>query len=210
MKHLKIAGLAAIAAGALMLVGAGSASATELTCTNPPGTKVMCGEHTVLHGVSEGHIVFDDVISPVSCDLTIEAETTNTGSSTTTVEAKVTSFTISGCTGPVVVSILLNGTGHPLGTLIFHTQGAGANNDGTVTWTGTEITEEVSGFHCIYKPNETSFGTLTGSGTTQSTPTLDISATIPRTGGRSGAFCGTSAPMTGSVKFDSPDWLDID
>lgn len=72
------------------------------------------------------------------------------------------------------------------------------------------MTVEVSGFHCIYKTSSTDIGTLTGSANTESNPTLDIEATIPRTGGRSGAFCGSTAKWTGSYKVTAPNPLNVD
>ncbi|HEX5526832.1 MAG TPA: hypothetical protein VFX44_06490 [Solirubrobacterales bacterium] len=84
-----------------------------------------------------------------------------------------------------------------------------SNNVGTVTSTGMEVTIELSGFHCIFKTNSTLLGRLTGSAVTKGTATLDIGATIPRTGGRSGAFCGSTAQMTGAYQFTSPGTLDI-
>jgi ABC-type glycerol-3-phosphate transport system substrate-binding protein len=74
MKYLKILGLAAIAAAALMAF-AGTASATTLT--SPKGTIVKTG--TVIHAVSEGHVVFDPPFSKSECNLTIEGTTSNEG-----------------------------------------------------------------------------------------------------------------------------------
>jgi hypothetical protein len=96
------------------------------------------------------------------------------------------------------------------GILEVHTRNASADNNGLFTSSGTEVTVEFFGTHCIFKTQNTTVGTLTGSSTTGRTATLDIQATIPRTGGRSGAFCGATAALTGSVTVTKPDWLDID
>ena len=74
MKYLKTVGLAAMAVGVLMaFVGAGSASATELTCTEPAGTKVMCPTGTVSHATSEGYLVFaSSTLGNVECEFTID------------------------------------------------------------------------------------------------------------------------------------------
>jgi len=213
MKYLKMLGLAAIAAGALMaFVGAGTASATELTCTEPAGTKVMCPIGTMIHAESEGHAVLDPPIGKIECPSTVTADTTTTGGASETVEAKITSLSFGPCTNGATVTVLEPAGTHPTGTLIIHTQneGGAANNNGTLTSTGTEVTVEAFGFHCIFKTNATDIGTLTGSTTTGITPTLDISAEIPRTGGRSGAFCGSKASWTGSYKVTEPDWSDVD
>ncbi len=229
MKYLKMLGLAAIAAGALMaFAGAGTASATELTCTNPLGTKVMCETGSVLKSESEGHAVLDSLIGNVECVSTVESKQLNTGSSTETVKGEITALTFTGCTRAAVVTVLAKGT------LEIHTDPAdpvgseGKTGNGTLTSTGTEVTVEQSGFHCIFKTKETDIGTLTGASTATvenanhelvftHMATLDISATIPRTGGRSGAFCGSSAPWTGSYTVTSAGpaagnngWLDVD
>ncbi len=211
MKSLKMLGLAAIAAGALMaFAGAGTASATELTCTNPPGTKVMCEPGTMIHAESEGHAVLDPPIGKIECVSTVTADTLNTGGAGETVEAKITSLTFTGCTNGATVTVLERAGAHPTGTLTIHTTEEPINNlDGTLTSTGTEVTVESAGFHCIFSTNNTDIGDLTGSSKTKATPTLDISASISRTGGRSGAFCGTTASWTGSYKITEPDWMDV-
>lgn len=220
MKYLKMLGLAAIAAGALMaFAGAGTASATELTCTEPAGTKVMCGIGTVIHSESEGHAVLDSIIGKIECNSTVEGATTNTGSATETVDGEISVLSFTGCT-TAVVKVLKNGN------LEIHTQittiedpGSppvitevtdGINGNGTLTSTGAEVTVETFGFHCIFTTKNTKIGTVTGSSTTGGSATLDISATIPRTGGRSGSFCGASAPWTGSYKVTKPTWIDVD
>ncbi len=203
MKYLKMLGLAAIAAGALMaFVGAGPASATELTCTNPPGTKVMCTTTTTIHTTTVGgKAVLDSPLGNVECHSTTHSTTVTTGSSTETPSGEGSlSFTECNHT----VSVLKNGT------LEIHTEGSTANHNGTLTSSGSEVTVEEFGFHCIYTTNNTTIGTVTGSSTTGGKAKLDISATIPRTGGRSGGFCGGSAPWTGTYQVESPEWLDID
>lgn len=202
MKYLKILGLAAIAAAAMMAF-AGSASATELTC-NKAGEK--CAAGTTIHAVSEGHAVLDnEALGNVECNSTVEGSLTEPGTPTTTASGpiKAGGLTFTNCTSAVVQ--VLN-----QGTLEIHTQGSTANHNGTLTSSGAEVTVEKFGFHCIFSTNNTDLGTVTGSGTTGATATLDISANIPRTGGRSGLFCGTSSPWTGFYKVDSPDWLDVD
>jgi hypothetical protein len=202
MKYLKMFGLMMLAAAALIsIIGAGSASATELTCS--PG--VMCPAETVLHGSSEGHVVLDPPFGSIECQGTLEGKTSNTGGPAETVSGMRTSFTINNCTNATVTIL-------KVGTTEVHTDAndpTGASGNGTVTSTGTEGTVEFIGTHCIFATNHTDLGTLTGSSTTKSTATFDISGTIPRVGGRSGAFCGSEARITGSGKVDTPDFLDI-
>ena|SRR5215469_9890453 len=201
MKYLKIFGLMMLAAAALMsIIGAGGASATELTCE--PG--VMCPAETILHGASEGHVILHPPIGSIECEGTLEGKTSNTGGPSETVSGMRTSFTVNNCNATVEIL--------RIGTTEVHTDPndpTGASGNGTVTSTGTEGTVEFLGFHCIFTTNNTDLGTLTGSSTTGSTATFDVSGTIPRTGGRSGAFCGSSAEITGSGKVDTPDFLDV-
>ena len=200
MRYLKILGLALGAAGAVVaFAGAGAASATELTCTNPPGTKVMCT--TTIHATTMTVVTLDLPTGNFQCHSTFHVLSQSTGGATSTPSGEdVISFTE--C--PETVSVLRNGT------LEIHTEGSTANHNGLVTTSGLEFTIEGFGFHCIFTTNSTTLGTLTGSSTTGGKATLDISATIPRTGGRSGGFCGSSAPMTGTYQIEAPEWLDVD
>lgn len=194
MKFLKMLSLAAIAAGALMAF-AGSASATQLTCGS-----AVCPAGTVIHAVSEGHVVLDPIIGKIECNSTVEGKTANEGSSTETVHGAITTLLFEPCTNAVVKVI------NP-GELIVHAIGTGPN--GTLTSNGAEVTVEFSGFHCIFTTKETDIGTLTGSASTGKTATLDIVAEIERTGGRSGAFCGEKAKWTGFYEVTKPDPLNI-
>jgi hypothetical protein len=72
------------------------------------------------------------------------------------------------------------------------------------------VTVELLGLHCIFNTSNTDIGTFTGSANAGANATLDIEATIPRTGGRSGAFCGSSAQWKGSYKVTSPKPLAVD
>jgi hypothetical protein len=199
MKYLKMLGLAAIAAAALMaFAGAGTASATELTC----GAS-MCEKETTISSASEGHAVLDSIIGKIECNSEVSGKTENTGGASETVKGAISTLDFTGCT-TATVHVLKSGS------LEIHTQNAEANNNGTLTSTGAEVTVETSGFHCIFTTKETDIGTVTGSANTSGNATLDISATIPRTGGRSGAFCGSSAPWTGSYKVTAPATLNVD
>ena len=194
MKYLKMLGLAAIAAAALMaFVGAGTASATELT--SPEGTMVTAG--TTITAKSEGHAVLDSIIGKIECNSEVSGPTGNTGGANETISGTISTLSFTGCTTATV---------HVLkaGSLEIHS--ISGTHNGTLTSTGAEVTVETSGFHCIFTTKETDIGTLTGG----SPATLDISATIPRTGGRSGAFCGGSAPWTGSYEVTSPKPLFVD
>ncbi len=192
--------LASLGLALAALAGAGTASATELTCAGG----AMCITGTTIHAESEGPIVIHTTVQTVECKgSTIGATTSNTGGLSETVVAPIAVFTLSECNCSVVVL--------KKGSLEIHTTVANANNNGTVTHSGKEITIECLGFHCIYgSSGSTDIGDLTGSATTGATATIDVSGTTPRTGGRSGAFCGSSDLYTGSYKITSPDTLNVD
>ena len=206
MKSLKAYFLAVLIAAALASVtGVGSASATELTCTDLEWTKVMCPTGTMIQAETAQTITLHPPIGDIECrKSTYTAHTTNTGGTSATVEARLTALTFSECNAEVVVL--------KQGGYIIHTTDEieGANHNGTVTTTGTEVTVGFAGFHCIFTTKETDFGHLTGSSTTGGTPTFDLAASMPRTGGRSGAFCGSTAQVTGDYKLTEPDWMDVD
>lgn len=204
MKYVKMLGLAAIAAAALMaFVGAGTASATELTCTEPEKVKVVCPAGTSIHAEAESKVILHPPIGSIECSQsTVAGKTANKGSATETVSGAIEHLTFGECNA--TVHVLKNGS------LEIHTQEASSNNNGTLTSSGAEVTVLFAGFHCIFGTNNTDLGTVTGSSTTGGTATLDIKATIPRIGGTSGIFCGSTAAWTGAYKANTPDWLDID
>ena len=190
MKHLKMLALASLTAAAV-LGASGTASATTLT--SPAGTTLVKG--SMIKAQSEGHTVLDSVIGKIECSVGGEGELTDAGSATETTEGEVFFGTFS-CTSAAVTVV-------KTGTAELHSLGSGK---GTLTGSGTEVTVQTFGLHCIFTTNATTLGTVTGG-----TPaTLQISATIPRTGGSSGAFCGASAPYTGKIKVTSPGTLLID
>jgi hypothetical protein len=133
MRYLKILGLAAIAATALMaFANAGTASATVLCSTTtspcPAGQKSPAGtrfEFSLASGVSLTWTNGSEVLETCNGS-TIRTEITNGGSGTTTVTSENQALTFSGCTFP-------SGT-TKLGGLEIHTI-AGTSN-GTVTATG--------------------------------------------------------------------------
>jgi len=195
MKYVKTLVTAAIAVTALLALGGGTASATELTCNG-----VRCPVGTLLHGEAEGGIVLHPPFGSIECkSATSEGNVTSAGSATTTPTGKTTFTQYKECNA--TVTVLQAGTGET------HTAGASNNGNGLITSTGSEVTVNYLGFHCIFKTNNTSVGEFTGSNNTGGTATFDIKATIPRTGGSSGAFCGSTAQMTGSVIMKSPDNL---
>ena len=191
MKRLKMLGAAMVCLAALMATGGGTAYATEATCNGS-----LCAVGTVIHGVSEGKVVLHPPFGSIECDGTAEGKVSSAGSATTTPVGIATLSSLTNCNA--TVQVLAQGTGE------IHTAGASSNGDGTATSSGTRVTIVYLGFHCIFETNKTDVGVLTGSNNTKGKATGDISATIPRVGGTSGAFCGSTAAMTGSVVINTP------
>ncbi|MGN6663153.1 MAG: hypothetical protein ACTHK6_02925 [Solirubrobacterales bacterium] len=198
MKYVKMLGLAAIAAAALMAF-AGSASATTLTC----GTE-LCAANTTIESKSEGKAVLDAPFGNVECESTVVGHTTTTkeGGAAGNADGPITKLEWKNC-GNDKVETLATGS-------LSISSGPGTSN-GTLSSTGTQVTVVHLGVHCIYETSNTSLGTVTGSANTANGhATLDISATIPRVGGTSGGLCGSTAPWTGSYEVTKPTTLNVD
>jgi hypothetical protein len=204
MKYVRMLGLATVAAAALMaLVGAGTASATEITCgTSTAHGKCVLGQE--IHASSIGKTVLDAPFGNIECEMTMAGVVTDAGSATTTARANLTTLDWSNCGGDTFATLAT-------GNLEFHTDPPNGSNtgNGTLTSTGTRVTQVHLGVHCIYETNNTTIGALTGSTNTGGHAVLDISATIPRVGGGGGVFCGSSAPWTGKFTFQTPQGLVI-
>lgn len=201
MRYLKVWGLAVLGAVVMTCFGATSALATEL---DGPGGALPSG--TVIHFDLEEYLSMHPPIGTIECEIsTISAKTTNAGSSTETVKAAVESLSLEACNSAFTVL--------KKGALEIHTDtadGSGVSGNGTVTWSGLELTTSFLGFHCIFSTNSTDLGTIVGStsGGGRSAE-LKLTATIPRTGGNSGAFCGSTAQWTGTYSITSPSVLDV-
>lgn len=194
MKYLKMLALAS--ATALAVLGITS-TASATIATSPAGTQIGVG--TVITSELVGKAVLHPPFGNIECSQSNgEGKVTRAGSSTETPAGEAFFVAFSECNAEVVV--LSKGTGE------IHTEGSSANGNGTMTSTGAEVTVTFSGFHCIFKTNATDVGQLTGG-----TPAVaDINGVIPRTGGRSGAFCGTQAQLTATAKVTSPGTVLID
>ena len=198
MKYAKMLGLAVCAAALMAFVVAGTASATTLT-----GSGGTLGAGTTIESAAEGTTTLHPPIGDITCEeSTVAGKTENAGGASETVKGAISTLTFSKCNAEVVVL-------EP-GSLEIHTKTASADNNGTLTSSGAKVTVTFLGFHCIFSTSGTDIGTVTGSATTGGKATLDIEATIPRTGGRSGAFCGSTAQWTGSYSVSNPSTLNID
>lgn len=195
MKYLKMLGLMAIA---LVALTAFASPASATTLTSPAGTHLPVG--TTIHAVSKGHVVLDSAIGKIECNSTLEGNTTTTGGlfkeKTTDVEMANSSLSFTGCT-TALVKVLKPGT---------LTINSGGGGNGTLVSNGAEVTVETFGVHCIFATSGNTIGTVTGG----NPAVIEISATIPRTGGGGGVFCGSSAPWTGSYEVTKPKPLVID
>jgi len=199
MKYVKMLGLLAVAAAAMMAF-AGSASATTLT--SPAGTHFA----GTIEATSEGETTLHGVATITCHHSRVFGHVTDGGGDEKTVKGNITELTFTNCTnGHVTVA--------NAGTLELHTdpEGQAANGNGILTSTGAEVSIQITslGITCVFTTNNTEVGTVTGSKNTKGTATMDIdSVKIPRTGGS--FFCGSSGEWTGSYKVESPDYLDVD
>jgi hypothetical protein len=188
MKYVKMIGLLAVAAAALMAF-AGVASATTVTSNE--------GETPTVKASSEGHA---KLVGPlginVQCNSTVEGKVESHGAGVTA-KGNLSSLTFTGCTNGYEVTVLAKGS------LEIH-------SSNVLTSTGAEVTVKTPlGFNCIYRTNATDVGTLTESETTGGKATLDIGAkAIPRTG-HSG-LCGATGEWSGSYIVNSPTTLNVD
>ena len=201
MKYVKMLGLLAVAAAALMAL-AGTASAT--TITSPTNTK-FTGE---IHAVSEAHttlVAANGIV--VECNSTLTGHIEKHGAGITA-SGPITTLIFGtaateGCTNGDVVHVAKPGT------LEVHWIASG---EGTVTSKGAEVTvTDNTGVTCVFTTESTGthVGTLTDSHKTGKTPTIHVkSAKIPRTGGS--ILCGASGTWNGNYEITTPMELFID
>jgi hypothetical protein len=178
MKHLKMLGLAVVAAAALMaFLGAGTASATKLCDPNNQTTNctTALGSGTVLKFSAEDSIKLlgpFSIIIDTCTGSTVEGPTTTAGGGEgVPVKGEVKTLTFTSCTRPTTV-----GSG---GTM--EISSISGTDNGSVKSSGATVTvHEVPNIignppTCAYTTSGTSLGTLTGSLTGA---TFDINATI--------------------------------
>lgn len=190
MKHIKMLGLLAVAAAALMAF-AGTAAASTLTGPSA-GTVMKVGstveataETTELHGAFPSVKCLHSIIKGEINQNATVATTTNAG-------GKVTTLHFSKCNYEVTTPAV-----GKLGTLEI-------DKSGNVYSTGTEISAHTTVGPCIFTTNNTKLGTLTGG----TGAVLDINSVgIPRTGGN--LFCGADGFLTGSYKVTNPGFLAV-
>lgn len=189
MKYVKMLGLAAVAAAALMaFVGAGSASATELCSTNTsPCTGTNYGKGTKIEStLKEGEAVLTAGFGTDKCKKSTvvgEVEKTNEAGKATT--GPITSLTFEECS--CTTTILSNGS--------LSITGSGTGN-GTLSSTGAESTITCSGVSCLFATSGTTIGPVTGG----SPAVLAAEAKLPWKTGDASNFTCTLGSGTGTWK----------
>jgi hypothetical protein len=210
MKYVKMLGLAAVAAAALMaFVGASTASATVLckvavntttgVCPTSPANEKYPKETEIAAELNNGATEpaeLETEFLTIKCEAsTVSGKTENEGSSTTTVKGPISTLTFTKCNCPVTVL--------KPGSLEIHW--ISGTDNGTVTSSNAEVTVNCSTIfgtvHCIYVTNSTDLGTLTGG----TTATLTANASIPRV--TTNALCANLALWKAKYKVTKPDSL---
>jgi hypothetical protein len=187
MKYVKMLGLLAVAAAALMAF-AGTASATQITSTAGETPTIMAtSTNTALHGP----------FSTVTCSHSEVVGKVEKHGATVTASGKLTKLTFTGCNYTVTVKTL--------GSLEVH--GTSTTGNGALTSTGTVVAIHTSVGECVFTTSATPIGEVTGSNHTKGNAVLDIKGDIPRTGGS--FFCGSSGEWTGNYTVGTPSTLEV-
>ena len=186
MKYIKMLGLLAVAASALMAF-AGSASATEITSSTGSTPKIIA--HSV------GHVTLHNAVGTISCNSTVEGTVTAHGAGQTA-SGPISSLTFTNCT---------NGNVHQpvaaAGSLEVHPTATTGN--GTLTSSGAKVGVTLFGVECGYSTAGTDIGEVIGG----EHAVLKIKATLSRTFGS--ALCGGTGNWTGEYKLSHPTDLTI-
>jgi hypothetical protein len=191
MKFVKMLGLLAVAASALMAF-AGTASADILT--SPTGT-LYTGK---IHAHSEGHAILHNPIAKIECTSTVGGEVTSHGPGQK-VTGHISTLNFTNCTDNWHVTVVA--AGH----LSVEWIAGGSGYDGDVYSNGATVEATRFGISCRYATNTTTVGRLTAG----STPTMDIDADIPFHSGS--VFCGSGATeWTGNYTVSTPASLYVD
>jgi hypothetical protein len=194
MKYLKILGLAAMAAAALMaFAGAGTASAETTACE-------VTEEPCTTHGWGVGtqyvsHLEFEPLVMTAGGGLVeINCQKSTTKGefiAATTPVVQLSEFTLEECNNTAEV---LNP-----GKLVFHHD---TEHNGTVTTKEFKIRFKASGLTCTFGGEIKEGVTLTAG----SEPTIDKTATVPL---KEGFFCPSSAVWHAKYKITEPKPLYI-
>lgn len=162
--------------------------------TSGPGTALTSPEETpytgALAAASEGHLTIHGSFGvKANCESSLEAEVAGHGEQ---VVAPVSSFSLTGCTNNYDFTL------QETGTLTI-------DGEGTVRSDGLAFIVDATGLGitCGYTTAETKLGVLTDSQATETTATLDLEASLPRTHGS--FLCGSAGTLTGSYVLEATE-----
>jgi hypothetical protein len=208
MKYLKILGLAAVAAMAMMAF-AGSASATELYKTES-GKAVTLGAGTVLSSSLTGSSILKSGGTTLNTCTggKFTTEITSPGSSTTTTTGKNTTIDFEGCVSTVHTESTCPTLCGPVknGTLEVH-HIAGTTN-GTLTASGVVIGNTIFGTNCLYESGTgKDLGTLTGNAAGNAS--IGINITVNEAEPKK-AICPDTATWEATFKVTTPSTLYVE
>jgi hypothetical protein len=184
MKHIKMLGLAVMAAAAFM---AFTGSASAQTLTSPAGT-----EYTgTIEATASGSLLLKAGFANITCTSSTVAGKVTTNNNTHAAGA-ISTLTYSNC-GSATVDTLKTGE------LTIQ------KSTGAVSGSGSEVTVAVFGTSCVYGTKTgTALGTLTGG-----TPAkMTINANLPLISG--GFGCANPANWSGSYTVTNPKTLLVD
>jgi hypothetical protein len=201
LKYLKIIGLVAVAAMAMMAF-AGSASATVL-CNNNLST-TACSSKVAAGTLIESSLTGSSVLKSGETTLNtctggkFTSEVSNAGSSTTTVSGPNKTIDFEGCVSTVHTKSSCEFCEHVAnGTLEIH-HIAGTDN-GTVTASGVVITNTIFGTSCIYQSGVgKDLGTLVGGNPASLNINITVTELTPK------AICPDTPTWTATFKVTSP------
>ena len=195
MKHVKMLGLAIVAALALTaVVGAGTASATVICSTNPCGTHYASG--TTISG-SSNHAVLTTNIDTVTCTSSgFSGKTTTTGGANETVKGTISSLTFSGCTNKEGEKCNVSSVNTPYNAEV-HASGKG---NGTLTvFNGGAFVDCGSFINCTFTAATASLSVTGGTPATAKANGISLSS--------SGFLCPSTATWTATYTVTSPKSL---
>ena len=189
MKHLKMLGIVAAVAGALMaLVGVGTASATVLYSG---GTKLGAGTKIEATGTNS---VLQAGFATFACGHSeADGKIESAGGASATVEGNINNLSFTECN--ITVDVLKKGK------LVAHYT---SGSDATVTSEGAEVTISWSGTSCTYgTPLATNIGTLA----VGSPAVMTASASLTKVAG--GFLCANPASWTAIYTVTTPSSLEV-
>jgi hypothetical protein len=188
MKYVKMLGLLAVAAAALMAF-AGSASATEITSSEGSTPNIVA---TSTNSKLDGSFV------TVECGHSkVEGNVESHGAGVTA-KGNVDFLSFTSCNYNVTITAPGSLEVHADTTIPVQT------GDGTVTSSNASISIHTSVGTCVFTTSGTDVGTLHGGENAEMTMN---GAKIPRTGGN--FLCGSSGTWTGTYQVTSPTVLEV-